>query len=169
MIFDSQTNRYITKDGKSILSDEDYIYRLTFGKDVSFCRVLDSEEGRSLEFYKGEKVVFEDDEPEYIESKQLYSGDIGSILERVEGSPRYTQSQEEEDRIYYELEYFERTNNISFINAIIHTVDKLKEDGVVWGVGRGSSCASFLLYVLEVNDVNPLDFAIPFSEMSKEQ
>lgn len=169
MIFDSQTKRFITKDGRTILADEDYISRLAFGDDVSFCRVADTEEARSLEFYKAQQVVFEDDEPEFVESKQLYSDDIEPILQRVTGSTRYNHSQEEEDRIYAELEYFQRTSNISFINAIIETIDKLKEDGVVWGVGRGSSCASFLLYVLEVNDVNPLNFDIPFSEMSKEQ
>ena len=47
-------------------------------------------------------------------------------------------------------------------------IDKFRNDGIVWGVGRGSSCASYVLFLLFVNDVDPVRFGINFSEMSKE-
>lgn len=71
------------------------------------------------------------------------------------------------DRISDEIEFFERENS-EFVLKLMDLIDKFKTDNVVWGVGRGSACASVLLYVIEVHDLDPIKHDIPFRELSKE-
>jgi len=86
----------------------------------------------------------------------------------VERSKRFDGTSEMLSRIEKELDFFTRTSNIRFLLSVVDLINKMKENNVVWGVGRGSCCASLVLYLLEVHDVNPLVYGINFSEMSKD-
>lgn len=68
------------------------------------------------------------------------------------------------DRCVAELEYFD--NGVLFRAEML--VRRFRENGVIWGVGRGSMCSSLILYFLCLHDVDPLEYDIPFSELSKE-
>ena len=72
------------------------------------------------------------------------------------------------DRVKMELEWFEKTENLKFLTLMIKLIDQFKEENIVWGIGRGSSVASYVLYLLEVHDVNPIKYNISFNEFSKE-
>lgn len=91
---------------------------------------------------------------------------MDTIQSAVINSPRFTPDMV--DRLDIEFEFFDRTDNLQFIVDLIDLIGKFKKDGTVWGVGRGSSCASLLMYVLEITDINPVLFGIPFKELSKE-
>lgn len=69
-----------------------------------------------------------------------------------------------EIRLANEIEEFKRRGHFDVLRAIIYTFDVLKKNKVVWGVGRGSSCASYLLYLLGVHLVDPVLYDIPVSE-----
>ena len=71
------------------------------------------------------------------------------------------------DRIVYELSEMKRRGHFPFIQCIIHVLDTFHRNGVVWGVGRGSSCASLLYYVIGVNKVDPIEYDIPIKEFLK--
>ena len=75
--------------------------------------------------------------------------------------------EETEPRIIEEMNYFKSTNNLCFLSKIVDLIDKFRQEGVVWGVGRGSSCASLVMYLLCITDVNPLEYDISFVEFSK--
>ena len=94
--------------------------------------------------------------------------DLDRLIRKVESSPRFGGEEKEIDRIIEEVDFFERSGNILFILEVADLVDRFRKDNVVWGVGRGSSCASYIMYLLDVNAVNPLKHNIPFSELSKE-
>lgn len=72
------------------------------------------------------------------------------------------------DRVKMELEWFERTENLKFLPIMVKLIERFKEENVIWGIGRGSSVASYVLYLLEVHDVNPIKYNIGFNEFSKE-
>lgn len=72
-----------------------------------------------------------------------------------------------EARIWKELNYFDKENMLSFIWSAAQLIKKFKQDGIVWS-SRGSGCASYVLYLLEIHDVNPILYGIDFSEFSKE-
>lgn len=50
---------------------------------------------------------------------------------------------------------------------LIYLVDTWRSEGLVWGVGRGSSVSCFVLYVIGVNRINPLDYELPMTEFFK--
>lgn len=72
------------------------------------------------------------------------------------------------DRVEKELEFFINSDNMPLLCSIEKLIGRFKEDNIVWGVGRGSSCASYVLFLLEVHDINPIKYDISFTEFSKE-
>ena len=44
------------------------------------------------------------------------------------------------------------------------SIDTLREKNVVWGVGRGSSVASFCLFLIGVHKVNPILYKLKINE-----
>jgi Bacterial DNA polymerase III alpha NTPase domain len=50
------------------------------------------------------------------------------------------------------------------LRHLIYMVDSLRSRGVFWGVGRGSSVSSFILYLIGINRINPMDYGLDISE-----
>jgi DNA polymerase III alpha subunit len=48
-----------------------------------------------------------------------------------------------------------------------YLVDTMRKNNVVWGVGRGSSVASFVLFLLEVHRINSLYYDLSIDEFLK--
>ena len=67
-------------------------------------------------------------------------------------------------RVAEELAEFERRGLIDLLRVIIYVLDRFKETGQVYGVGRGSSCASFILFLLGLHVVDPVKFSVPLEE-----
>ena len=62
---------------------------------------------------------------------------------------------------------FEEKGLEKFLRFCIYLAVVLKQEGIVHGVGRGSSCACFLLYLLGINKVNPLVYGLEIEEFLK--
>ena len=70
-------------------------------------------------------------------------------------------------RVELELKYFKETDSIDFIRCICFIIDYFKERTIFWGVGRGSSCASMVLFLLELHLVDPILYDLPISDFIK--
>lgn len=57
-------------------------------------------------------------------------------------------------RIATELNLFEQHGFTAVLRTIIFIINKLSSIDAVWGVGRGSSVSSYVLYVIGVHDVD---------------
>jgi DNA polymerase III alpha subunit len=64
------------------------------------------------------------------------------------------------------LEYAER-NLLDMLCYLKYLVDTMRENNVVWGVGRGSSVASFVLYKIGVHRINSLYYDLDFHEFMR--
>jgi DNA polymerase-3 subunit alpha len=64
------------------------------------------------------------------------------------------------------LEYQER-DLLPLLRYLKYLVDTLKSNGVIWGVGRGSSVASFVLYKLGVHRIDSLHYDLDFKEFMR--
>lgn len=71
------------------------------------------------------------------------------------------------ERLEDELEKVEDHNMLPFIQCLVFIIDTFKENDVVWGIGRGSSCASLIMFLLDVNKVDPVKYDIPMEEFYK--
>lgn len=79
---------------------------------------------------------------------------------------RYSEDQQEQafNRISDELMEVERRGMVEFLQTVIYILDTFREHDVVWGVGRGSSCACYLLYLAGLHLVDCIKLDIPMSE-----
>ncbi len=65
-------------------------------------------------------------------------------------------NQEELQRAGEELLLFQQYNLFDLLRYLRYLVDVMQQNHVIWGVGRGSSVASFVLYLLGVHRINSL-------------
>jgi len=80
---------------------------------------------------------------------------------RVIETPEY-------QRMEQELKEFQNRNLIQLLRQMKYIVDTLRKNNIVWGVGRGSSVASYVLHLLGVHKINPIKYSIPIEEFFKE-
>ena len=66
-----------------------------------------------------------------------------------------------------ELILFQQNNMLELLVYLKYFVDTLRKNNIVWGVGRGSSVASFVLYLIGVHKINSLYYDIPITEFFK--
>lgn len=71
------------------------------------------------------------------------------------------------DRINWELEQFRTRNLIPVLRTIKYLVDLMQQHDVVWGVGRGSSVSSLILFLLGVHRIDPIKWKLDAAEFFK--
>jgi DNA polymerase III alpha subunit len=57
-------------------------------------------------------------------------------------------------RISTELSLYEKLDLTNVLRTIIYIINTLDSQNIVWGVGRGSSVSSFVLFLIGVHDVD---------------
>lgn len=65
-------------------------------------------------------------------------------------------TESELQRVGEELLLFQERNMFDLLRYLKYLVDTLRENRVIWGVGRGSSVASYVLYLLGVHRINSM-------------
>ncbi len=73
-------------------------------------------------------------------------------------------TQEQTDRVSEELEAFIQHGMFDLLFCLKYIVDTLRANNVVWGVGRGSSVASYVLYLIGVHKIDSLKFNLDWRE-----
>jgi len=71
------------------------------------------------------------------------------------------------DRMSIELQKIQEKEMEPFIRCMIWITDVFRKNNMVWGLGRGSSCASLIMYIIGVNKVDPIRYDIPMEEFYK--
>lgn len=83
------------------------------------------------------------------------------VWERCPDDDRYL------GRLEQEWEWFVRSGNVAILPRLSEWLETAERTGVVVGTGRGSSCASLVLYLLGLHMVDPVEWDIPFSEYAR--
>lgn len=73
-------------------------------------------------------------------------------------------SDAELQRCGQELMLFQERNLFDLLRYLKYLVDIMTENKLIWGVGRGSSVASFVLYKLGVHRINSLHYELDPAE-----
>lgn len=74
------------------------------------------------------------------------------------------QSQAELQRCGAELLLYQDRNLFDLLRYLKYVVDVMKENKIIWGVGRGSSVASYVLYKLGVHRIDSLYYNLDIGE-----
>lgn len=73
-------------------------------------------------------------------------------------------TQEQLDRVGEELELFVQYGMFDLLYYLKYLVDTMRENSIVWGVGRGSSVASYVLYLIGVHKIDSLKYKLDCHE-----
>jgi DNA polymerase III alpha subunit len=87
-----------------------------------------------------------------------------NVYEYVLGKAETPCPQHVQDRIWQELDAFRERGMKDLLRYMIYLVDFMRENDIVWGVGRGSSVASYVLYLIGVHKINSIQYDLDWRE-----
>jgi len=71
------------------------------------------------------------------------------------------------ERLIQELELYSKNDMIPVLKTMKYIIDTLRSNNIVWGVGRGSSVASYVLFLLGVHKIDSVKYNLPIQEFFK--
>jgi DNA polymerase III alpha subunit len=70
-------------------------------------------------------------------------------------------------RVAQELLLYQERDLFNLLRYLKYLVDTLRKNNLVWGVGRGSSVASYVLFLLGVHKIDSLHYQLDINEFLK--
>ena len=71
---------------------------------------------------------------------------------------------EERVRVNEEFNEYYRRGMTDLLRYMVYLVDFMRENEIVWGVGRGSSVASYVLYLIGVHRIDSIKYNLDWRE-----
>lgn len=172
-------NRTLWKDGISSYGDkllEEAVYALHRGDIETIFAETESEDVKRFNRLATKKIEIREPEsvqdpvpqwPSYIDDINPYEYVADKHMRLIEERGYADNSDEYHTRaarIAQELELFEQKGLLPVLKTCIFIVNRLTSKNAVWGVGRGSSVASYVLYVIGVHDVDSVSYNLDIEE-----
>ena len=103
--------------------------------------------------------------PEYYKQIDIQEHLRGLVLNNAEQlSDKQTEAL---NRVETELALFKARNLYPVLQLMIYIVDTMRKHNIVWGVGRGSSVASYCLYLIGVHKIDSIKYNLDIREFLK--
>jgi DNA polymerase-3 subunit alpha len=67
-------------------------------------------------------------------------------------------------RVEEELTEFRQRNMLDLLRWLKYFVDTARSNNIVWGVGRGSSVSSYVLFLIGVHKIDPIKYNLDWRE-----
>lgn len=77
------------------------------------------------------------------------------------------QQENELQRVGQELLLYQERDLFNLLKYLKYLVDTLRKNNIVWGVGRGSSVASYVLFLIGVHKIDSLYYNLDIEEFLK--
>lgn len=165
----------IDKFGQSIYSSEDLVELLYKDPDLQLENFLATNisdfnsavkslhlEYPLLKEYKEKKISVEvfdaTNQSNWFMPKSYYDLDIENYVNNL------CKTAEELERVELELSLYKKFNLYKLLKFLVYLVDVMRENNIVWGVGRGSSVASYILYLIGLHKINSLKYKLDINE-----
>lgn len=71
------------------------------------------------------------------------------------------------ERVGTELILYQERNLFDLLRYLKYLVDTMRANNIVWGVGRGSSVSSYVLFLLGVHKIDSIKYELPITEFLK--
>jgi DNA polymerase III alpha subunit len=97
---------------------------------------------------------------EWLMPAEYKTMDIENFL--VQNCPK-----ENYERLIEEIQLFRQHNMTDLLRYLKYLVDTMREHNIVWGVGRGSSVASYCLYIIGVHRIDSIKYNLDIKEFLK--
>lgn len=162
--------------GQLILSENDLVSlylqdptrtvkRALVETDIKFNDIIELDEKPELINYVDPKLSVQDfdklNQDNWLMPDEYKNMDIAQyILDRCT-------TEAELQRAGEELLKFQERGMFTLLKYLKYLVDTMRKNNIVWGVGRGSSVASFVLFLLEIHRINSLYYDLSIDEFLK--
>lgn len=161
------------------LSRDDLVKALLAGKDISYCEIDDKQEVDKCNKFANELGMdklhikhltdITDDYKIYHNERSAFWF-IPDKYKKINVSEYLLSkctTQEEIDRVNYELALYKERDLYDLLRFCIFLVDYMRENNILWGVGRGSSVSSYCLYLIGIHRINSLMYELSIKEFLK--
>ena len=71
---------------------------------------------------------------------------------------------EEKNRVTEELELYQQHDMIMVLKYLKYLVDTMRKNKILWGVGRGSSVSSYVLFLIGAHKINSMRYNLDINE-----
>lgn len=141
------------------------IKKIYVDKDINFLDILDLENIPNIVKYTDPNVpvnVYDKTlQKQWLMPEEYKTLDIAKYVLLL------CKTDEELQRVGHELLLFQERDMFDLLRYLKYLVDVMRENNIVWGVGRGSSVSSYVLYLLGVHRINSLYYDLPIEEFLK--
>jgi len=129
-----------------------------------FNQLADESETIAVGKIKNNRFDYTWDIPEEYKTLNVESVLLEKLQEFVNGPRCRLAANLYSDRLNLEIGFIRKYKLDDIFRTILFIVDTLERTNTVWGVGRGSSCASLALFLTGINLVDPVKYDIPPEE-----
>lgn len=167
-------NRWIADDGTVILSADGAVEALYVGSDLDGCVIVPSEDA---DLYEHSIRLLDMDLPKLITDPQQLSQQAWydgwhtpkhyAELDVLTYCLAKCDNDDQRERVCEEILLFAARDMMPVLRHLIYMVDHLRAQHIVWGVGRGSSVSSYVLFLIGINRIDPMKFNLDVSEFLK--
>lgn len=172
-------NREIDEFGRVAFNEDGLVALLKAGKSIDKASVLP---GEWVERYhtqcelndeKSSSLSILEDPTDTIEEFDEKNQSIWFIPDRYKTLDifEYLTSKcstvEQIERVAEEWVIYEERDLIDLLRLMIFLIDSFRENNTVWGVGRGSSVSSYILYLIGVHKIDSLKYNLDIKEFLK--
>jgi len=168
MITDSYNRQILTENDlcEIYLKDPDAVVRVaTVDKDITFSDYLDIQNIPKLNVIQPLTMSVED--YDILNQNNWYIPEAYKTFDIAKWLLEQCKEDYELQRVGEELLLFQERDLFPLLCYCKYLVDTMKEHNVVWGVGRGSSVASYVLYLIGVHRINSLHYDLSIDEFLK--
>lgn len=132
---------------------------------IKFDEILEIENPPELIKYTGTNCSLNEfdevNQTNWLMPKEYYELDIAQyILDQCKNDAELQRAGEE-------LILFQERGMFILLKYLKYLVDTMRKNNIVWGVGRGSSVASFILFLIGIHRINSLYYDLSIDEFIK--
>lgn len=170
-----KTNKY----GQAILESDNLRELLLQGKNISHLNVIFDQDIELFQQYQGEllpeTITFlgePDESLTFDEFHQKCADDwiFPSLYQQIDVKKWLLdkcKTQDEIDRVNAEYVLYEERDLIMLLRLFIFIIDYLRKNDLVWGVGRGSSTSSYVLFLIGTHFVDSIKYNLDIKDFLK--
>ena len=166
------SGRFIDGLGRTVMTIDGISDLLSRGIDVTGMIVEDCEETRKYNQFSDHALILYTDElqaqssNEYDElsTSNWYTPKEFTDIDIKEWLFKRCSTNIERNRVLQELNIYDERNLYPLLYHLIFLVNYFRKNNIVWGVGRGSSVASYVLYLIGIHKVNSIKYNLEIDE-----
>ncbi len=107
------------------------------------------------------QTTHEQNQDNWFMPKKYIELDLDDYFSKLITTPK------EVDRVAMELKRWEEKKFTNVLKFCIYFMDYVKENDIIIGVGRGSSCSSYLLFLIGLHRVDSIKYDLDITEFLK--